>query len=243
MGEHAERAFHETVRYWKEWSEKDLLGEDAPPIVRRSAVVLKLLTYAPSGGVVAAPTTSLPEAPGHERNWDYRYVWLRDASRTTEGLFDLGHVRDAHAYMYWVTNAAHLSGPRLETMYGPHGEHWIKEVDVPNLRGYLDSRPVRKGNQAGSQLQLDNWGEVVEGAATFAERTGDLDPAMRRTVRSLVRFVAGHWREPDPARDSGGYGLKLMEALMDDVQVSTEDSGTEVRLRRRLGLPHSANGR
>jgi GH15 family glucan-1,4-alpha-glucosidase len=197
VGEYADRAFHQTLTYWKEWSESDLLGEDAPEVVRRSAIVLKLLSYAPSGSMVAAPTTSLPEAPGHERNWDYRYVWLRDASRTTEALFDLGHVRDAHAYMHWITNAAHLSGPRIETLYGPHGEHWIDERDIPNLRGYLDSRPVRKGNGAGRQLQLDNWGEVIDAAATYAERTGHLRPAMWRIVRSLVRFVADHWREPD----------------------------------------------
>jgi alpha,alpha-trehalase len=197
VGEYADRAFHKTLTYWKAWSEDDLLGEDAPSIVRRSAIVLKLLTYAASGSVVAAPTTSLPEAPGYERNWDYRYVWLRDASRTTEALFDLGHVRDAHAYMYWIRNAAHLSGPRIETLYGPHGEHWIDERDIPNLRGYLDSLPVRKGNGAGRQVQLDNWGEVVDAAATFAERTGDLDPAIWKTIRSLVGFVADHWREPD----------------------------------------------
>jgi alpha,alpha-trehalase len=197
VGEYAERAFHTTLQYWKEWSEDDLLGEDAPRMVRRSAIVLKLLTYAASGSVVAAPTTSLPEAPGAERNWDYRYVWLRDASRTTQALFDLGHVRDAHAYIHWIQNAAHLSGARIETLYGPHGEHWIDERNIPNLRGYLDSRPVRKGNGAGRQLQLDNWGEVVEAAATFAERTGKLGPGMRRAIRSLVGFVAGHWREPD----------------------------------------------
>jgi len=197
VGAYADAAFERTLRYWKGWSERELLGEEAPEVVRRSAIVLKLLTYAPSGGVVAAPTTSLPEAPGRERNWDYRYVWLRDASRTTEALFDLGYHEDAHAYMYWVTNAAHLSGPRIETLYGPHGEHWIDERDIPNLRGYLDSVPVRKGNGAGHQVQLDNWGEVVDAAATFAERTGNMDPVMWRTIRSLIGYVAGHWRERD----------------------------------------------
>src|SRR5205807_5945640 len=139
-GEFAERAFEETIRYWKEWSETELAGETAPPMVRRSAITLKLLTYAPSGGVIAAPTTSLPEAFGAERNWDYRYVWVRDASRTIVALFDLGYHDEAHAYMYWITNAAHLTHPRIKTMYGVHGEHFEPEKNIDHLRGYLDSR-------------------------------------------------------------------------------------------------------
>jgi GH15 family glucan-1,4-alpha-glucosidase len=196
-GEFAERVFEETVRYWKAWSQTELKDEPAPPMVRRSAITLKLLTYAPSGGVVAAPTTSLPEAFGAGRNWDYRYVWVRDASRTIVALFDLGYHDEAHAYMSWITNAAHLTHPRIQTMYGLHGEHWVPERELPNLRGHMDSRPVRKGNAAGEQLQLDNWGEVVDAAATFAERTGGMDHDMWRAVRGLVDFVAERWREPD----------------------------------------------
>jgi GH15 family glucan-1,4-alpha-glucosidase len=196
-GPFAEQAFHDTCRYWRTWSEQELLGGRATAMVRRSAITLKLLTYAPSGGVVSAPTTSLPEAPGSERNWDYRYVWVRDASRTIVALFDLGYHDEAHAYMYWITNAGALTHPRIDTMYGVHGEHWIREKDIPGLRGYLDSRPVRKGNDAGAQLQLDNWGEVIDAASTFAERSDEMDRDMWRTIRSLVGFVADHWREPD----------------------------------------------
>ncbi|MFN2545134.1 MAG: glycoside hydrolase family 15 protein [Actinomycetota bacterium] len=196
-GEYAEQTFHETVDYWKRWSEQELAGDRAPAIVRRSAITLKLLTYAPSGGVVAAPTTSLPEAPGADRNWDYRYVWVRDASRTIIALFDLGYHDEAHAYMYWVTNAAHLTHPKIHTLYGVHGEHWVRERDLEGLRGYLDSRPVRVGNGAGEQLQLDNWGEVVEAAYVFAERSGEIDRDMWRALRALVSFVAKRWREPD----------------------------------------------
>jgi GH15 family glucan-1,4-alpha-glucosidase len=196
-GDFAERAFEDTVRYWKRWSEQELQGGRAPAMIRRSAITLKLLTYAPSGGVVAAPTTSLPEALASERNWDYRYVWVRDASRTIIALFDLGYHDEAHAYMYWMTNAAHLSRPHIKTMYGVHGEHWIEEQVLTHLRGYLDSRPVRKGNDAGGQVQLDNWGEVVDAAYTFAERSGEMDFDMWRSIRSLVGFVADHWREPD----------------------------------------------
>src|SRR5205823_5619223 len=181
----------------KGWSEKELLGGRTPALVRRSAIALKLLTYAPSGGVVSAPTTSLPEAIGHGRNWDYRYVWVRDASRTIVALFDLGYHDEAHAYMYWVTNAGALTHPRIETLYGPHGEHWVRETEIRKLRGYLDSQPVRKGNDAGSQIQLDSWGEVVDSAMTFAERSGEIDFDIWRTIRSLVGYTAGHWRDPD----------------------------------------------
>jgi GH15 family glucan-1,4-alpha-glucosidase len=197
VGEFAERAFEETLRYWKEWSETEVGGWTAPPMVRRSAITLKLLTYAPSGGVVAAPTTSLPEAFGSERNWDYRYVWVRDASRTILALFDLGYHAEAHAFMYWITNAAHLSHSEIKTMYGVHGEYFVPEQNLDHLRGYMDSRPVRKGNAAGDQIQLDNWGEAVEAAYVFAERSNGMDHDMWGTIRSLVGYVANHWRDPD----------------------------------------------
>src|SRR5207237_665766 len=184
-GDFAERVFADTVRYWKQWSEKELAGGHTPAMVRRSAITLKLLTYAPSGGVVAAPTTSLPEAFGAERNWDYRYVWVRDSSRTIVALFDLGYHDEAHAYMYWITNAAHLTHPKIKTMYGVHGEHFVRERNIDGLRGYLDSRPVRKGNAAGDQIQLDNWGEVVAAAFVFAERSNEMDHDMWGTIRSL----------------------------------------------------------
>jgi GH15 family glucan-1,4-alpha-glucosidase len=197
VGGFAERAYEETLQYWKDWSEKEIVGGRAPEPVRRSALTLKLLTFAPSGGAVAAPTTSLPEQIGGSRNWDYRYVWVRDASRTVVALFDLGYHDEAHAYMFWVTNAIHLTRPRIYTMYGVHGEHRIPEGDVQPLRGYRDSRPVRRGNAALEQLQLDNWGQLVDAAFVFAERSGEMDSDMWKAIRSLVEWVAENWNQPD----------------------------------------------
>jgi GH15 family glucan-1,4-alpha-glucosidase len=196
-GGFAEAVFEETIRYWKDWSEKELVGGRAPASVRRSALTLKLLTFAPSGGVVAAPTTSLPETIGGERNWDYRFVWVRDASRMIVALFDLGYHDEAHAYMYWISNAIHLSRPDILTMYGVHGEHRFKEEDIQGLRGYMDSRPVRRGNAALEQMQLDNWGQLIDAAFVFAERSGEMDSDMWSVIRSLVQFVAKNWQRPD----------------------------------------------
>ena len=196
-GGFAERAYEETLEYWRGWSEQELVGGRAPESVRRSALTLKLMTFAPSGGAVAAPTSSLPEQIGGSRNWDYRYVWVRDASRTVIALFDLGYHDEAHAYMFWVTNAIHLTRPRIYTMYGVHGEHRIPEGEIQPLRGYRDSRPVRRGNEALEQLQLDNWGQLVDAAFVFAERSGEMDSDMWKAIRSLVAWVAENWHRPD----------------------------------------------
>jgi len=197
-GAFAEEAFHETVHYWKRWAaQANLAGHRVQSLVLRSAITLKLLTFAPSGGVVAAPTTSLPEAIGGERNWDYRYVWVRDASRSIVALFDLGYFDEARAYLFWVTDAASLTQPRVHTMYDLRGEHRIPERTISWLRGYRDSRPVRKGNAAVDQLQLDNWGYLVDAAFVYAARGGSLDEDTWRSVRSFVEFVRRNWQRPD----------------------------------------------
>ncbi len=191
----AERAFDETVAFWRDWSGPAARG--GGEAVVRSAIVLKLLTFAPSGGIVAAPTTSLPEAIGGDRNWDYRYVWVRDASWTAQALTMLGYNDEADAYLTWAINAMRTSRPRVHSLYTLYGNSRIPEREIEGLRGYRDSRPVRVGNAAVDQRQLDNWGHVVDIAYMLARRGRRLDRETREGVASLVRFVADHWREPD----------------------------------------------
>jgi GH15 family glucan-1,4-alpha-glucosidase len=193
----AEQVFHDTVAYWRRWARRERLGGRQAEAVRRSAITLKLLTFAPSGGVIAAPTTSLPEAVGAPRNWDYRYVWVRDASWTIDALVDLGYHDEAHAYLFWVTNAARLTQPRVHTMYDLYGSHRVPEAELRHLTGYMGSRPVRRGNAAVLQLQLDNWGHLLEAAFIYADRTGEIDRATWQSLRAFVQFVAQNWRRPD----------------------------------------------
>jgi GH15 family glucan-1,4-alpha-glucosidase len=197
IGPAAERAIHETIAYWERWSRRTTCPPEHRAVVERSVLTLKLLTFAPSGCVVAAPTTSLPEVIGGGRNWDYRHAWIRDASRSVISLLDAGHPEDAKAYLFWVANATRLTTPRIDTLYALDGERARPEEELEGLQGYRGSRPVRRGNGAARQLQLDNWGYVVDAACAFAERTGDLPWNMWPSVRRFVEFAAANWRRPD----------------------------------------------
>ena len=239
VGEVAERALRDTVDSWRAWSEQIPCSPEHREAVERSALTLKLLTFAPSGGVVAAPTTSLPEAIGGGRNWDYRHVWVRDASRSVAALLDRGHPEDARTYLFWIANATRLTRPRVETLYALNGERAGREQEVTGLRGYGGSLPVRRGNDAATQLQLDNWGYLADAAFVFAERTGELPWDLWPAVRSWVDFAAENWRRPDSGiwefRDRPRHfvhskvmcwvaldrGLRLARLLGEDAPVTT----------------------
>ena len=197
LGEGAQRTLETTGQWWSAWSERIDYEGPYREAVLRSALVLKLLAFSPSGAIVAAPTTSLPEAVGGDRNWDYRYCWLRDAALTLRALFDLGFQAEADAFLSWMLHATRLTWPRLQVMYDVYGRTRLPERELGHLEGYAGSRPVRVGNGAANQLQLDVYGEVIEAAWRYVCQGGRLDAATGRMLAGLARTVARSWREPD----------------------------------------------
>jgi GH15 family glucan-1,4-alpha-glucosidase len=197
IGDDAAAEIERTIEFWQTWSSQ--LTYDGPhrAHVLRSALVLKLLTYAPTGAIVAAPTTSLPESIGGVRNWDYRYCWLRDASWTVSALYDCGFAAEGAAFLDWLLYSTRLTHPHLQMLYDMFGEARVPERTLDHLDGYRGSRPVRIGNMAHAQFQLDVYGEVL-GAVEEATRRGEqLDRDVQHLLRRLTEIVCERWQEPD----------------------------------------------
>jgi GH15 family glucan-1,4-alpha-glucosidase len=194
---HAQKLLVDTEKYWEEWSARCQDGGQWRPQVIRSLITLKALTYSPTGGIVAAPTTSLPEWIGSVRNWDYRYCWLRDATFTLYALLSSGYSDEATAWVAWLLRAVAGQPGQIQIMYGIAGERRLTEFEAPWLPGYENSRPVRIGNAAHDQFQLDVYGEILD-VFHVARRYG-VDPGddAWNVVRVLIDFVEQHWREPD----------------------------------------------
>ncbi|GAA2658406.1 glycoside hydrolase family 15 protein [Streptomyces lunalinharesii] len=187
-----------TLKGWRQWTGRCRYDGPYRDAVVRSLITLKALIYRPTGGIVAAPTTSLPEEPGGVRNWDYRYCWLRDATMTLGALLSAGYVEEAASWRSWLLRAAAGDPEDLQIMYGLAGERRLPEMELPWLSGHVDSRPVRVGNAAVDQLQLDVYGEVIN--ALHVARTSGIpapQPHAWRLQLSLLAFLESHWREPD----------------------------------------------
>ncbi|GGS39532.1 glycoside hydrolase family 15 protein [Streptomyces parvus] len=192
-----ENSLEATENFWREWVEQCTYHGPYREAVVRSLITLKALTYAPTGGIVAAPTTSLPEEIGGVRNWDYRYTWLRDAAITLSSLLRTGYREEARAWREWLLRAVAGDPENLQIMYGIAGERELGEAELDWLPGYENSTPVRVGNGAANQLQLDVYGEVTE-ALHLAHMTGLTrnDYAMGLQLK-LIEYLEKHWEEPD----------------------------------------------
>ena len=192
-----EASLEATEEFWTEWAARNQSRGEWSDAVTRSLITLKALTYAPTGGIVAAPTTSLPEQLGGTRNWDYRFCWLRDATLTLLALMNAGYYDEAQAWRDWLLRAAAGSPSQLQIMYGLAGERRLQEYEVPWLPGYERSTPVRIGNAAHGQLQLDVFGEVVD--ALYQAKRGGLDtrPADWAFLRAILEHLEQIWTDPD----------------------------------------------
>ncbi len=227
--------FQKTRRYWQSWLAHCRYQGRWREMVQRSALVLKLLTYAPTGAIVAAPTTSLPETIGGARNWDYRFTWLRDAAFSLYSLLTLGFTSEAEAFMGWLDARCHeLKGEgMLQPMYTIDGGHELKEITLDHLEGYRQSRPVRIGNGAYKQRQLDIYGELMD-AIYIYNRYDAISYDLWQNLRRLLDWLAAHWQEPDEGiwEVRGGPKDFLHSRLMSWVAFDRA-----LRLARHRGLP------
>jgi GH15 family glucan-1,4-alpha-glucosidase len=197
LGEWSRAAVARTVDWWQHWASRARYDGPCREMVIRSALALRLLVYAPSGAVIAAPTTSLPERIGGPFNWDYRFCWLRDASLTVRALFGLGYREEAHAFVDWLLHATRLTQPELRVLYDLHGNKPSPERVLDRLAGYRESRPVRIGNAAAEQRQLDVYGEVIDAVTHLVREGGALDRETEGVLRAFGEYVCHHWDEPD----------------------------------------------
>jgi GH15 family glucan-1,4-alpha-glucosidase len=197
--EESEALFERTVEYWRNWVSQCTYRGRWREMVVRSALVLKLLTYSPTGAIVAAPTSSLPEGVGGERNWDYRYTWIRDAAFTLYGLLRIGFADEAGAFMRWIEERAGELNPdgSLQIMYGIDGRHTLTEQTLDHLEGYRGSQPVRIGNGAYNQLQLDIYGELMDAVYLYNKHGTPISYDLWIQLRRLVNWVCDNWQRTD----------------------------------------------
>ena len=186
-----------TASTWAAWADRCTYDGPYREQVVRSALVLKALTNAPTGSIVAAATTSLPEEIGGERNWDYRFSWLRDSALTLNALFALGYTEEADAYMQWLRRTTAGRAEDLQIMYGVGGERFLPEVELGHLEGYRGSKPVRIGNGAAQQFQLDVFGELLDAAWMYREHGGEIDDVFWSFLVDVANVVAKRWSTPD----------------------------------------------
>jgi GH15 family glucan-1,4-alpha-glucosidase len=231
-------AYERTIDYWRRWLAQSRYRGRWREMVHRSALTLKLLTYEPTGAIVAAPTTSLPELIGGERNWDYRYTWIRDAAFSLYGLLRLGFTEEAGAFMSWLTDrfreGVDTSGDPLQTMYGIDGGRELPEETLDHLEGYRGSAPVRIGNAAAGQLQLDIYGELIDSVYLYNKYGTPIYHEAWLDLSRMVNWVGENWDQPDEGiwEMRGGRKDFTLSRLMCWVAVERA-----IRMARQRGLP------
>jgi GH15 family glucan-1,4-alpha-glucosidase len=198
-GQSGDQAFNDTINYWRWWMAKSHYKGRWREIVNRSALTLKLLVYAPTGAIVAAPTMALPEIIGGVRNWDYRYTWIRDGSFTLYALLRLGFTDEAERFMEWIKSRIEEIEPdgQLQILYSVGGQHKLVEKNLTNWEGYKGSSPVLLGNAASKQLQLDIYGELMDSVYLYNKYGSPISYDLWRNLSRLLDYVCRHWNTPD----------------------------------------------
>ena len=236
--ERTNAAFDDTVMFWRRWLGRSRYHGRWQEMVNRAALTLKMLTYAPTGALVASPTTSLPEQLGGRRNWDYRYTWIRDAAFSLYGLLRLGFTEEAAAFMGWLTDRVHADpdgdSPPLQVMYTVDGGTDIPEQTLDHLEGYMGSAPVRVGNAASHQLQLDMYGELIDSVYLYNKYGSPLYAQEWDDLTRMVDWLCEHWDQPDDGiwETRGGRRDFTYSRLMSWVAIERG-----IRVARQRGLP------
>lgn len=197
VGEQSRLRQQATVDWWRQWIAQSSYKGPYKAQVERSILTLKLLTYGLSGALIAGPSTSLPGKIGGVRNWDYRYCWIRDATLTLRAFFDLDFIAEGEAFLGWMLHATRRTWPRLRVAYDVYGETHLHETEFEGLTGYRDSLPIRIGNAAGEQHQLDVYGEIIAAAYEYVLRGGKLDRPESRLLMGFGNMICSEWRKPD----------------------------------------------